>query len=113
MLYKQKFIVKVRIGKNSESEHLYFRDERNIRPIEKFDAGSPPSPPRPSHPPQWASPEGEKMPTYRKKWGLSLFGHYFTEEWDCPLLRKKNRVSADFMNNSGTRIIYVIQVNFF
>jgi hypothetical protein len=36
-----------------------------------------------------------------KKMGTVPFSPYFKEDRDCPLFRRMNKVSADFMNNSG------------
>jgi len=36
-----------------------------------------------------------------KKMGTVPFSPYFKEDRDCPLFRIMNKVSADFMNNSG------------
>ena len=36
-----------------------------------------------------------------KKMRIVPFSPYFKEDRDCPLFRKIDKVSADFMNNSG------------
>jgi len=36
-----------------------------------------------------------------KKMGTVPFSPYLKEDRDCPLFRKWNKVSADFMSNSG------------
>ena len=47
-----------------------------------------------------ARPKGKRC-RHIEKMGTVPFSPNFKEDRDCPLLRKRNKLSADFMNNSG------------